>query len=215
MQMTFRNAYNFEDAGEGSSVGMDGMVLEISINGGPFVDVIDAGGSFVTGGYNKRISTSFGSPIAGRMAWSGLSAGTESLPAYITTTVDLPTSAFGQFVQLRWLVASDENSVAAGEAGARIDTVLGSSCAPTAAEARISGRVMTRDGRTIPNADVTLTDSTGSVRRVRTGSFGYYGFDVQAGATVVLAARARNYTFEAQVLVVTDNLVDMDLISRE
>jgi len=76
-QVTFRNNYNLEST-------FDGGVLEISINGGAFADIVTAGGSFVSGGYNAAISTAFSSPIAGRMAWSGNGGG------YITSTANLP-----------------------------------------------------------------------------------------------------------------------------
>lgn len=215
-QMTFRAAYNFEDGGPGSLVGMDGMVLEISINGAPFVDIMDAGGEFVTGGYDKVISNDHGSPIAGRMAWSGLSGGTASLPAYITTTVNMPAAAFGQAVQMRWVVASDNNWMASGDAGARIDTILGTACPPTAARAEITGRVLTRDGRWIPNAAVTLRDSMGAVRITRTGSFGYYRFDdLPVGGTYVLNAADRNHTFDPRTIVLLDSVIDFDIVSRE
>ena len=80
-QITFRNFYNLEDT-------FDGGVLEVSspnINGGAFTDITNAavGGNFVSGGYTDTISTSFQSPIAGRMAWSG-NAG-----AYQTTVANL------------------------------------------------------------------------------------------------------------------------------
>ena len=68
-QMTFRNAFNLEAETPATNVGYDGMVLEISINGGAFQDIVAAGGSFVTGGYNKTISSNFGSPI--RDVWHG------------------------------------------------------------------------------------------------------------------------------------------------
>lgn len=214
--MAFRVAYNFEDGGPSSLVGMDGMVLEISINGAPFIDIMDAGGDFVTGGYNKAISNDHGSPIAGRMAWSGLSGGTPTVPAYITTTVNMPAAAFGQTVQMRWVLASDNNWMASGDAGARIDTVLGTACQPTAARAEITGRVLTRDGRWIPNAEVTLRDSMGAVRIVRTGSFGYYRFDdLQVGDTYVLTVASHSYTFDARVIFLVDNLLDLDIVSRE
>jgi hypothetical protein len=99
------------------------MVLEISINGGAFADILTGGGSFVTGGYNDTISPDFGSPLAGRMAWTGLSSGTTAAPTYITTIVNLPTAANGQNIRLRWHVGSDENNVATGQAGAWIDTI--------------------------------------------------------------------------------------------
>src|SRR5204863_5436046 len=86
-QVSFRNLYNMEN-------GFDGMVLELSINGGAFSDIVTAGGTFIQGGYSANpISTAFGSPIAGRHAWTGLSAGSGASPSYITTRVNLPAAA--------------------------------------------------------------------------------------------------------------------------
>jgi len=90
------------------------MVLEIQIGAGSWTDIIDAGGSFVSGGYTGPISTAWESPIAGRQAWSGNSGG------YINTVVNLPASANGQNIQLRWRMAAD-SSVAA--TGVNIDNV--------------------------------------------------------------------------------------------
>ena len=107
----FRNNYNTEN-------GFDGMVLEISINGGAYQDIVTAGGVFTSGGYNGTISTAFMSPIAGRMAWTGNSNGN------ILSAVTLPATANGQMIALKWRMASD-SSVAA--VGVRIDTIT---CAP-------------------------------------------------------------------------------------
>jgi N-acetylneuraminic acid mutarotase len=106
--LTFRNFYNTENT-------FDGGVLEISIAGGAFADIITAGGSFVAGGYNGTLNASFGNPIGGRQAWTG-NAG-----AFITTSVNLPVAANGQNIQLRWRIGTD-NIVAA--AGWSIDTVV-------------------------------------------------------------------------------------------
>ncbi len=119
-QLTFRNLYNMEST-------FDGMVLEISINGGAFQDITMGGGSFASGGYNGTISTAFGSPIAGRPAWTGLSGGTTAAPTYITTVANLPAAAAGQNVQLKWRAATDNSVSAAGAAGVRVDTVSVSS----------------------------------------------------------------------------------------
>ena len=119
-QLSFKNLYNMEST-------FDGMVLEISINGGPFADILTAGGTFGTGGYNSTISTSFASPIAGRQAWSGLSGGTTAAPAYITTTVNLPAAAAGQPIKMKWRAASDNSVAAAGAAGVRVDNITLSS----------------------------------------------------------------------------------------
>ncbi|QUV96370.1 S8 family serine peptidase [Chloracidobacterium aggregatum] len=103
-RLTFRNFYNTENL-------WDGGVLEISINGGPFQDILTAGGSFVTGGYNATLNS--GSPIGGRQAWTGNSGG------YITTTVNLPGSG-SRTVILRFRMGSDS---IIGAPGWRIDTL--------------------------------------------------------------------------------------------
>jgi hypothetical protein len=103
--------------------GLDGMVLEISINGGAFAGIIHAGGNFTTGGYTHAISGAFGSPIAGQMAWSGLSAGTPAAPAYVTTAVQLPAAAHGQSIRLKWRVATGSSADIAGVRSVRLDSV--------------------------------------------------------------------------------------------
>src|SRR5438270_2532745 len=107
----FWNNYALED-------GFDGAVLEVSIDGGPFQDILAVGGTFAKGGYNGTISTCCGNPLAGRQAWTGNSGG------FITTTVNLPVS-WGPSMILRWRMGSD-NSVS-GE-GWRIDTVVIAQC---------------------------------------------------------------------------------------
>ena len=72
----FLNNYALEDR-------FDGGVLEISVDAGPFQDILAAGGGFLRGGYNGNISTCCGNPLAGRQAWTGNSGG------FIDTDVDL------------------------------------------------------------------------------------------------------------------------------
>ena len=127
-QLTFRHNFNLEASSEDPNLGFDGGVLEISVDQGQtYHDILDAGGGFVIGGYNRTISTDRGSPIAGRRAWSGNSSG------FITTTVSLPP----QIIEgtLRWRMASDNSG--SGE-GWRVDTVdiswcqlPGGLCSPT------------------------------------------------------------------------------------
>jgi hypothetical protein len=115
--LTFRHTFAMESSG---SSFFDGGVVEISIGGGAFTDIITAGGSFVAGtqGYVGTISSSFGNPLAGRMAFSGTNAG--GFGVYVTTSINLPASTNGQSVVIRWRRGSD-SSVAA--TGWRIDTV--------------------------------------------------------------------------------------------
>jgi Predicted solute binding protein len=107
--LEFRHNYNLEASDVDPNVGFDGGVLEVSVDGGPFQDL---GGSVLSGGYDRTISTVRGSPIAGRQAWSGNSGG------FITTLVDV--SFNGHTIVLRWRMASDEST---SSQGWRIDSV--------------------------------------------------------------------------------------------
>jgi len=111
-QLIFRNKYNLEAGDNGT--GYDGGVLEIKIGAGAFTDILDAGGTFVTGGYNSTISSYEGNPLAGRQAWSGTNSG------FITTIVNLPAAAAGQTIQLQWRCGTDRSY---GGQGWYIDTV--------------------------------------------------------------------------------------------
>jgi hypothetical protein len=114
-QLTFRHRFSAE-------TGYDGGALEISIAGGAFVDILAAGGSFVTNGYNRTISNCCGNPLGNRGAWSGDSGG------FITTIVNLPAAATGQTNRLRWRFCSDAS---VGAIGWYVDTVSrteGSTC---------------------------------------------------------------------------------------
>jgi len=116
--LTFRHSFNVEST-------FDGGVLEIADAGagGTFTDIIAAGGSFLTGGYTGTISTAFLSPIAGRSAWTGTSGG------YITTQVNLPSSANGHLIKLRFRMASD---CSVGGAGWTVDSLrMSGGCAAT------------------------------------------------------------------------------------
>ncbi|MES2572115.1 MAG: hypothetical protein V4710_18920, partial [Verrucomicrobiota bacterium] len=95
-QLSFKNRYDTEYS-------YDGGVLEISINGAPFQDILVAGGSFAAGGYVDTLTDESASPLGGRQAWMGDSGG------FIDTIVNLPAAALGQEVQFRWRLASDSS----------------------------------------------------------------------------------------------------------
>lgn len=96
--LEFFHNYNTEST-------FDGGVLEYSTNGGStWEDILTGNSSRISeNGYNSTISTSYGSPIGGRQAWSGNSGG------FLRTTVDLADFA-GNSVTFRWRMACD-NSV--------------------------------------------------------------------------------------------------------
>ncbi|MEP7148421.1 MAG: M36 family metallopeptidase [Acidobacteriota bacterium] len=97
----FRNRYDTE-------AGWDGGVLEISIAGGAFTDIITAGGSFLQNGYNGILGAGVNNPLANRNAWNGSSNG------YVTSIVRLPASAGGQNIQLRFRFGADDNTTGQG-----------------------------------------------------------------------------------------------------
>lgn len=128
-RLSFKNMYNSES-------GWDGMLLQIQIGAGTFTDIITAGGSWVSGGYNRTMNTGTGVPLPlrGAPAWSGLSGGTTAAPTYVDSVVNLPASANGQSVVFKWVVANDNSVVATGAAGYRVDSIsitTGTTCAPT------------------------------------------------------------------------------------
>ena len=90
---------------------------------GAFQDILAAGGTFASGGYNSTLATGFPNPLPGRMAWTGLSGGTAAAPTYITTVVNLPAAAAGQTIQLKWRQGSDNSVIPATNPGSRIDTI--------------------------------------------------------------------------------------------
>lgn len=210
-QMRFNVAFNFEDEGSGSPIGHDGMVLEISINGGPFEDILSAGGSFVTGGYNKTISSAFGSPIGGRPAWSGLSGGTSVAPAYVTVTVNLPVWARGQLVRMKWVVATDEGLTAPGDSGARLDSIVGTECATTSGRVSLSGRILDPEGRGLNGAVVRISNDQGRSWLTRTSTLGYYRFDeLDPGRTYIVDVKSRRNTFNPRVIQLFDSVADFN-----
>jgi hypothetical protein len=107
-------------------VAFDAGVLEVSINGGPYQDIVAAGGSFVTGGYNHTsLSTGFSNPLLADhcpggvcATWSGISnAGAGGFEACM---VNLPAAGVGMPCTFRWRMGSDTS---VSHNGWRVDTV--------------------------------------------------------------------------------------------
>jgi hypothetical protein len=93
--MYFAHKYDLEN-------GHDGGVLELSIDGGPFTDIVAAGGTFINAtGYTGTISTAFLSPIAGRQAWTGTTS------VFTGAVLLLPMSTRGHNVVFRFRLATD------------------------------------------------------------------------------------------------------------
>jgi hypothetical protein len=87
----------------------------------------------------------------------------------------------------------------------------------TAANASVSGRVMTADGRAIRNAEVVITgNALEHPMRMTTGSFGWFAFDgLPTGETYVVTVNSRRFTFStpSRVITLVDNLADVDFVA--
>lgn len=89
----------------------DGVVLEFSVDGGPWFDVaaVGSGASFASGGYNSTLSNST-NPLKDRAAWSG--TGT----TWTQTTINLTDNAKypGHNLQARWRMATNQSGSGTG-----------------------------------------------------------------------------------------------------
>jgi lysyl endopeptidase len=135
--LSFFHRINLED-------GFDGGVLEYSLNGTNWFDIL-AGtgpipanpGRIVLNGYTDTISSGFTSAISGRQAWSGVAT------TFIQSRMDLSDFA-GQTVQLRWRHVTDSSVARVGWA---IDDIRIS--APTACGASLPDAIFD-DGFELP-----------------------------------------------------------------
>ena len=138
-QLTFRNNFNTEADPIDGTQAYDGGLLEIQIGTNAFADILDAGGTFASGGYTRTISTETNTdnPFKGRKVWGGNSGG------FITTVVNLPPSAAGQTIQLRWRFALDSGNFYGGM-GWYIDDVAikdGGTCCTSSADLALASSV--------------------------------------------------------------------------
>ncbi|HEY0101388.1 MAG TPA: M36 family metallopeptidase, partial [Pyrinomonadaceae bacterium] len=201
-QVSFRNSFNLED-------NFDGMQLHIKIGNGPFREIIAAGGSFVSGGYNGEINDG--------AAWTGLSGGTSANPTYITSTVNLPPSANNQLVQLKWTVIGDANTIAPGQSGARIDTVqlstTAQACNPFGVfTVSISGHLRDSVGNPVAGIQVTLSGTTNAT--ATTNADGFYSFpNLVSGGDYTVAPTTPGFDYLPQSRTYNDlttNVTDAD-----
>ena len=95
--LSFWHSYDLES-------GYDGAVVEISTNGSTWLDL---GTNATQNGYNSTISSSYGSSLGGRRAFSGSSGG------FVETKIPL-TAYAGKFVSIRFREADDDGNAESG-----------------------------------------------------------------------------------------------------
>ncbi len=112
-EIRFRNWYELETTFLRNRL-YDGSVLEVKLDDDDWQDILAAGGSFLSGGYDGAIDACCQNPLAGRLGWSGRS-GVNQVPEFITTRAKLPASAAGRNVRLRWRIGTDIGSFREGQ----------------------------------------------------------------------------------------------------
>ncbi|HTR02758.1 MAG TPA: S-layer homology domain-containing protein [Thermoanaerobaculia bacterium] len=170
-QLRFRHTFDFRiDEGIFQD---DGGVLEISVNGQPFQDIVDAGGTYVLGG-NLVVLGNDHNPLDGRHVFAGRSP---AFPEFNQVVVNLPPVP--GTVVLRWREGTSDRTPFAEPAGWWIDAVQvcdGFACdaipQPAAVRVDASGNGVWEPGETVDvqpvyvNNGADALDLTGSITDV-------------------------------------------------
>ena len=194
----------------------------------------NSGGAFPAG--TRTLIGSLNTTVAnGNLFFQDIAVTAPVQPVATQIVVEIFTPD-GQAVNNRFFIGSNNlgqsapNYISAADCGAPNPTNVASAGAPnmhslialvgnnipTAANAFVSGRVVTADGSGIRNARVSLTLPNGEVRTALSGTFGYYRFDdLEVGNTYILSIAAKRYTFinPTRVISLDDELTGEDFVS--
>ena len=184
-------------------------MLEISINGGAFADIITAGGNFNSGGYSRTIQGGDGSSIENRLAWSGISGGTTAgSGVYVLTDVGLPATTVGQNVQFRWRLVTD--SINTNGKGWAIDNIsLLDNVPPAVTLANVIATIPenTSTASPIKVADIVVTDDgVGGTNTLALAGADAASFQIIGTGLFIKAGVSLN--FEAQAAYAVSVTVD-------
>jgi hypothetical protein len=133
---------------------------------------------------------------------------------WTSQTINLGAAYAGQTIRLAfvWVISTGY----AGPGNIGLDAVSLNAFVPTAADANVSGRVTTVDGRGISRARLAITDSqTGVVRNASTNQLGYYNFSgLESGHFYILNVQSKSYVFnpDTQSFQLNENLEGVNFI---
>ena len=139
---------------------------------------------------------------------------------WVSHIVHLPYNPLTAFAPLpvRLRFRGTETIALSGPGQIEIDLVSMNTAAPTAAEASVTGRILTDSGRGISRTNLTITDSqSGENKYAITNPFGYYRFDgLATGHFYILTVRNKRYTFQqnSQSFQLNDNLDGVDFTAN-
>ena len=195
-------------------------------------DVFNAGGSYVSNGYN--LIGNRGAVTAFNQTGDQTGTGANPLDPLLSPLADnggtTPTHAlqprspaidagncFGCSLDQRGLTRPldfPNYSNAAGGDGSDIGAYE-LQIAPTAAAVSISGRVLTANGRGLLNAGVSIIGADGQTRTATTSAFGYFHFDgLTAGQTIIINVRSKRYIFAPQILALNETATGLILTAQ-
>jgi hypothetical protein len=156
--------------------------------------------------YSATLTADFGTPPYTFSLVSG------TLPPGLTVNADgtingTPTTAGSYFFSVQ---VSDATPFRFAPSAVQVKQFQIVILAPTAASVTVGGRVLV-NRRGVANVVVTMTDQNGSTRSARTNNLGYYRFDdVSAGTDYVFQATAKRYSFDPQIVTVTEGRDDLN-----
>lgn len=85
----------------------------------------------------------------------------------------------------------------------------------SSAPVSVGGRVLSRNGRGLSNATVTIIEADGTQHSARTGTFGHFRFgDIEAGQTVLVSVRSKQFTFTPMVIQLEDSIDDLSFVAQ-
>jgi hypothetical protein len=121
----------------------------------------------------------------------------------------------GQEIMIRW---QDVDEVGVDHGYSIDDVMVTFRSGTTAADAQISGRVVTQDGRGVANVRVMLTggDLTQPIYAL-TNPFGYYTFrDIESGRVYAVSISSKRYRFAdpTRVVDLSDSALGVDFIAE-
>jgi hypothetical protein len=84
----------------------------------------------------------------------------------------------------------------------------------TSAQVEVAGRVLTKEGRGIRNARISMTGQDGLIHHTMTNMFGYYRLtEVEVGSTYIITVESRQYIFAPQIISISENVSGLNFIA--
>jgi hypothetical protein len=88
--------------------------------------------------------------------------------------------------------------------------------APSAANAIVTGRLISTFGRSLANASVSITNaSTGEIKRTRSNQRGYFNFqDMEVGNLYIIEVQSKRFVFSNHSFTLNEDLTDLVLTAQ-